>query len=224
MSMLLLGHGSYFAIILLLILTGLGLPVPEEVAIIAAGVMASHRQMNPSLAWMSCMIGVLVGDLVVYGIGRHFGRSLVREHPWWARFVDAQREAQIERMIQRHGLKVFFLARFLVGLRSPVYLAAGILRMPLRRFLLIDLFCASVVVGIFFLLSFYFGQTIVLWIRRVEILVTVLVVAGLVALGIAVWRHCRARHPSARPSPKTPPPSIEGNEDSPCVDQAKRMV
>lgn len=224
MSMLLLGHGSYFAIILLLILTGLGLPVPEEVAIIAAGVMASHRQMNPSLAWMSCMIGVLVGDLVVYGIGRHFGRSLVREHPWWARFVDAQREAQIERMIQRHGLKVFFLARFLVGLRSPVYLAAGILRMPLRRFLLIDLFCASVVVGIFFLLSFYFGQTIVLWIRRVEILVTVLVVAGLVALGIAVWRHCRARHPSARPSPKTPPPSIEGDEDSPCVDQAKRMV
>lgn len=224
MSMLLLGHGSYFAIILLLILTGLGLPVPEEVAIIAAGVMASHRQMNPSLAWMSCMIGVLVGDLVVYGIGRHFGRSFVREHPWWARFVDAQREAQIERMIQRHGLKVFFLARFLVGLRSPVYLAAGILRMPLRRFLLIDLFCASVVVGIFFLLSFYFGQTIVLWIRRVEILVTVLVVAGLVALGIAVWRHCRARHPSARPSPKTPPPSIEGHEDSPCVDQAKRMV
>lgn len=224
MSMLLLGHGSYFAIILLLILTGLGLPVPEEVAIIAAGVMASHQQMNPSLAWMSCMIGVLVGDLVVYGIGRHFGRSFVREHPWWARFVDAKREAQIERMIQRHGLKVFFLARFLVGLRSPVYLAAGVLRMPLRRFLLIDLFCASVVVGIFFLLSFYFGQTIVLWIRRVEILVTVLVVAGLVALGVAVWRHCRVRHPSALPSPETPPPSLEGLEDSPCVDQAKHMV
>ena len=165
MSMLLLGHGSYFAIILLLILTGLGLPVPEEVAIIAAGVMASHQQMNPSLAWMSCMIGVLVGDLVVYGIGRHFGRSFVREHPWWARFVDAKREAQIERMIQ-HGLKVFFLARFLVGLRSPVYLAAGVLRMPLRRFLLIDLFCAQRRRWHFFLLSFYFGQTIVLWIRR----------------------------------------------------------
>lgn len=224
MSTLLLSHGSYFAIILLLILTGLGLPVPEEVAIIAAGVMASHGQMNPWLAWASCMVGVLIGDLVVYGIGRHFGRAFVREHPSWARLVNAEREAQIERMIQRHGLKVFFLARFLVGLRSPVYLAAGVLRMPVRRFLLIDLFCASVVVGIFFLLSFYFGQTIVLWIRRVEILITVIVVVGLVAIGILVWRHCHARLPSGLTPADAAPPLPEEEGNSHCVDQAKHLV
>jgi len=192
MSMLPSSFSSYFAIILVLILTGAGLPVPEEVPIIAAGVMASHGQMDPWLAWISCMVGALLGDLVMYGIGRRFGRSLVRDHPYWARFVHAEREAQIEEMIRRHGLKVLFLARFLVGLRSPVYLTAGILHMPLRRFLLIDLFCATVVIGTFFLLSYYFGQTILLWIQRAEILLTVVVVLVVAAVAFVLWRrYCR---------------------------------
>ncbi len=224
MSTFLLSPGSYLAIILLLILTGLGLPVPEEVAIIAAGVMAGHGQMDPWLAWASCMVGVLMGDLVVYGIGRHFGRAFIREHPSWARLVNAEREAQLERMIQRHGLKVFFLARFLVGLRSPVYLAAGVLRMPVRRFLLIDLSCASVVVGLFFLLSFYFGQTIVLWIRRAEILITVLVVVGLAVTGLLVWRHYRAARTAPTPGGVEKLTSKKDPESASYVDEAKHVV
>lgn len=221
MSTLLLGHGSYFAIILLLILTGLGLPIPEEVAIIAAGVMSGHGQMNPWLAWASCMIGVLCGDLIVYGIGRHFGRSVIREHPFWARFVNAEREAQIERMIERHGLKVFFLARFLVGLRSPVYLTAGILRMGVRRFLLTDLFCATVVVGLFFLLSYFFGQAILLWVRRMEILITVIAVVAVGVLGFYLWRHYRAGHPQAG---QFAPTLQDDKTEGECVDESKHLV
>jgi membrane protein DedA with SNARE-associated domain len=221
MSTILLGHGSYFAIILLLILTGLGLPIPEEVAIIAAGVMSGHDQMNPWLAWASCMIGVLCGDLIVYGIGRHFGRSVIREHPFWARFVNAEREAQIERMIERHGLKVFFLARFLVGLRSPVYLTAGILRMGVRRFLLTDLFCATVVVGLFFLLSYFFGQAILLWVRRMEILITVIAVVAVGVLGFYLWRHYRAGHPQAG---QFDPTLQDDKTEGECVDESKHLV
>jgi len=221
MSTLFFGHGSYFAIILLLILTGLGLPIPEEVAIIAAGVMSGHGQMNPWLAWASCMVGVLCGDLMVYAIGRHFGRSVIREHPSWARFVSVEREAQIERMIQRHGLKVFFLARFLVGLRSPVYLAAGILRMGVRRFLLTDLFCATVVVGLFFLLSYFFGQAILLWIRRMEILITVIVVIAVAVLGFYVWRYYRANHPRKGQGDEL---TKKGCVEEDCVDDPKHLV
>lgn len=224
MSTLLIGHGSYLAIILLLILTGLGLPVPEEVAIIAAGVMASHRQMDPTLAWGSCMLGVLLGDLIVYAIGRHFGRAVVREHRLWARIVNAEREAQIERMIERHGLKVFFLARFLVGLRSPVYLTAGILRMPVRRFVLIDLFCATIVVGLFFLLSFHFGQTILLWIRRAEILITIIAVLAVLAIGLFVWRHYRETHSPKEEDGDEDAPSVGGDTKDARVDEAKPLV
>jgi len=192
MSEFILTHGSYLAIILVLVLTGTGLPIPEEVPIIAAGVLSANQQLVWWLALPACLFGALAGDCVMYWIGFHFGRNVVREHRYWAHFVTPEREAQIEHMLHVHGLKVFFLARFLVGLRSPVYLTAGIMRVPFRRFFLIDLVCATSVIGVFFGLSYYFGEVIAAWITRIEIVLTVIVVTGLLSAGIYFWRrHCR---------------------------------
>jgi len=176
-----LTHGSYIGIIVILILTGTGLPLPEEVPVIAAGVLSSHGQMEPWLAFFSCLVGAICGDCVMYWIGRRFGRNIIREHPWWAKFVKPNREAQLEQALKDHDFKVFFVARFLVGIRSPVYLAAGILRMPFRRFIIIDLFCATIVIGTFFGLSYYFGEPILRWIRGAEYTLT-----GILLLTVAI--------------------------------------
>src|SRR5262245_16433896 len=125
-----LDHVSYLGIILILVLTGSGLPIPEEVPIIAAGVASSLGKLDPRWAFAACLIGAILGDSVLYGIGYTFGRSLITRHPRFAHLLHAEREAKIEQMIRRHGLKVFFLSRFMVGIRAPVYLAAGTLRMP----------------------------------------------------------------------------------------------
>src|SRR3989304_5815756 len=159
MTDLFLTHGSYLSIFFVLVLTGSGLPIPEEVPIIAAGIFSAHGTLNPWLAFMWCLLGALVGDCVMYFIGYHFGRPVLSEHPWFARFVTPEREAQIEQQFRQHGFKIFFVARFLVGIRSPVYLTAGILRVSFRRFLTIDLFCATMVVGTFFWLTYLFGTT-----------------------------------------------------------------
>jgi len=210
MTEFLLSHGSYLAIITVLVLTGSGLPIPEEVPIVAAGILSSHQLLNPYLALASCLFGALAGDCVMYWIGYHFGRSVVREHPWWAHFVKPEREAQIEAMLENHGLKVFFLARFLVGLRSPVYLAAGIMRVPFRRFLLIDLFCATTVIGVFFGLSYRYGETITRWIRQAEVLLTVLVVLALIGAGIYFWRrHRRKQAETEQEQGEAPRPSAD---------------
>ena len=189
--------GSYLAIIVVLILTGTGLPIPEEVPIIAAGILSSHGQLDWWWALPACLFGALAGDCVMYWIGYHFGRSVLREHPWWAHFVKPEREAQIEQMLHKHGLKVFFLARFLVGLRSPVYLSAGIMRVPFRRFFLIDLFCASAVIGVFFWLSYSFGTAITRWIQRAEVALTVVVVMVLASLAVFFWRRHRRKKAAA---------------------------
>jgi len=213
----LLSHGpllAYVGIAVFLMLTGAGLPIPEEVFIIAAGMASSHGALNPWLALSACLFGALAGDCVMYWIGYHFGRNVVREHPRWVRFVKAEREAHIEEMIEKHGLKVFFLARFLVGLRSPVYLAAGILRVPFRRFLLIDLFCATMVIGTFFVLSYEYGTVIVRWIRLGEGSLTVVVVLVLlIAAGVYCWRRRRRKRTEAPPElsecPASPPRRAE---------------
>lgn len=159
MQEFILTHGSYLAIIAILTLAGAGLPLPEEIPIVAAGVLSSAAvgKLNPALAFLACLVGALLGDCVMYGIGSFLGTNYMRSHPLFARVMHEEREKQMEDLIRNHGLKVFLLARFLVGVRSPIYLAAGVMRVEFRKFLLADAICATVVVGSFFWLSHYFG-------------------------------------------------------------------
>jgi membrane protein DedA with SNARE-associated domain len=232
MTDFLLSHGPYLAylgIVFFMTSTGAGFPLPEEVFIIAAGVASAHGALDPWVALAACLVGALAGDCVMYWIGYHFGRRVVREHHWWTRFVKPHRESQMEEMIHKHGLKVFFLARFLVGIRSPVYLTAGILHIGFRRFLLIDLFCATTVIGTFFGLSYFltlqFGETIgeavYSWIRGAEILVTVVVVLVLVGVGIYWWRRHRHKAASDESRP-TENPSIESAQPEKPIDEIER--
>jgi membrane protein DedA with SNARE-associated domain len=189
----LLPHGSYLGIILVLVLTGAGLPIPEEVIVIFAGIAGRHGVLHPGLALASCLIGAMLGDLITYGIGRHFGRALLREHRWFVRYLSPERESEIEARIHQYAPRVFFLARFMVGLRSPVYLTAGIVRYPFGRFVLIDSFCASAVICTFFGLSYLFADQINQWwdvIRRAEVILTITVVLAVAcAAGYFYWRH-----------------------------------
>ena len=75
--------------------------------------------LNPWGALACCVCGAIAGDAIMYWIGYHFGRGVLREHRWWARCVTPKRECQVERMFERHGLKLFFVTRFLVALRRP---------------------------------------------------------------------------------------------------------
>jgi len=197
------------------VLTGTGLPIPEEVPIVAAGILAARGIIDPYWALAACLFGALAGDCVMYWIGYHFGRNVVREHPWWAHLVKPEREAQIEQMLQRHGLKVFFLARFLVGIRSPVYLSAGILHVPFRRFFLIDLFCATTVIGLFFTLSYKFGQSIIEWIRGAEYGLTAAVVIALTGVAIFYWRRHRRNLKQADTEPKAEQDESVEQQDQP---------
>src|SRR5262245_7492202 len=127
---------SYPGIVLVLILTGVGLPVPEEAVIIATGIAAAQGGLDPWLGLVSCLLGAFLGDMTTYAIGRHFGHRLIRERLWFARFLTPTRERRIEQMIHQHGIKVFVLARFMIGIRSAIYLTAGILKVPFRRFII----------------------------------------------------------------------------------------
>lgn len=185
-----LTSGSYIAIVVILVLSGMGLPVPEEVPIIAAGVLSAHDQMSPGWALVCCVAGALVGDTASYWIGRHFGRGLLQKSQWWAYLITPQRETQIETLIQAHGLKVFFLARFLIGIRSGIYVTAGILRIPFPRFIWIDTLCAGLIITVIFGLSYWFGEQVGQWIRQGEWAITIAVIlASLLLLGVVGWRY-----------------------------------
>jgi membrane protein DedA with SNARE-associated domain len=181
---------SYLGIFVFLVLTGCGLPIPEEVAIVIAGVLSAEGHLRPELALAACLSGAVVGDCILYAIGYRWGGSLLSVHPALAKLLHAEREQSFEQAIERHSLKVMLLARFMVGIRGPVYLAAGAVRMPFRRFLVQDLLCATLVVGSFFGLSYAWGEEVASWIRRAEWTATLLVLLLVfIITGLLYYRH-----------------------------------
>lgn len=189
-------HISYVGIILVLVVTGIGIPIPEELPVVVAGAASAYGQLNPWLAFLSCVIGALGGDFVMYAIGYHFGHSVLKDRPLFARFLSTEREARVERMILQHGLKVLIVARFLVGLRSAAYLAAGILRLPVRRFLLVDTFCVLLVVGVTFGLSYRYARSVeeVLgWLSGFGMTFTITVLAIVAVAAFIYWRRRKNR-------------------------------
>jgi membrane protein DedA with SNARE-associated domain len=214
----LLESGSYVGILVFMVLTGCGMPLPEEVAIVFAGVQSAQGDLQAPLALAACLVGALVGDAIMFGIGYRWGHTLLRRHPKLARLLGAEREKYFEKAILRHGFKVLLVSRFMVGVRGPVYLAAGVVRMPFRRFLLWDLFCATLVVATFFAISYYLGAildkaSIGRLLRETEATVTILVIAAAaIVIFIALRRHRRRLLEKVLESAESPPHAKEPSE------------
>ena len=68
---------TYVGIFLVLFVAGLGVPIPEEAPILAAGVLASQEIIRWWLALAVCFVGVLAGDIVLYWVGHHWGEHIL---------------------------------------------------------------------------------------------------------------------------------------------------
>jgi membrane protein DedA with SNARE-associated domain len=197
---------GYFGIALILILGGLGLPIPEEAPIILAAILSRNGQMWSPAAIASCLLGVLFGDLVVYSLGYVYGEKVIGL-PIFRRLITRQREAQIKGYFHRHGFKILVSGRFVPGFRTAAYLTAGILKLPTLKLLATDVVAASLSTLIMFGLGFAFAHQIQSGIREAQQWVTLLV-----ALGLAGWflyRFYRAQKLAGRP---VGPPVLDSDD------------
>ena len=183
-------HFGYFGIFLVLVLGGLGLPVPEEAPIIVAAILARKGTMHWIPALASCFAGVLVGDFVVYFLGFFYGEKVL-SLPLTRKFLTKAREAQIKGYFHRHGVKILILGRFAVGFRTAAYLTAGILRLPTLKLFLTDLFAASISTFLMFGLGYAFASKVEEGFREAKHYIT-----PVIALTLGGWllhRYVKAR-------------------------------
>jgi membrane protein DedA with SNARE-associated domain len=194
----LIGKLGYLGIALLLVLGGLGLPVPEEAPIILAAVLSKNEKMWWPLALASCFVGVLLGDFVVYFLG-YFHGERVLSLPLTQRLLKLtrEREVQIKGYFHRHGLKILILGRFAFGFRTVAYLTAGILKLPPLRLFLTDCFAASLSTLLMFGLAYVFAHQIQSSFDQVKHWLT-----AIAAVAIGVWllhRYYKGRQRAGLP-------------------------
>jgi membrane protein DedA with SNARE-associated domain len=175
---------THLGIFLILFAAGLGVPIPEEVPVLAAGVLAHEGVIRWWIALPVCIAGVLSGDIALYWIGHHWGERIL---DWrLVRYVlTREREERLMSAYRRHGVKIVFTARHVMGLRAAAFLTAGIAHVPFWKFLVVDTVAALVGVPVGFGIAFLFTDQLERVIADVHRFERWLVLYALVAL--AAW-------------------------------------
>lgn len=177
-------HFSYAGLLLVLILCGLGLPVPEDLALLAGGFMAYRGTTAYPWTLLVALIGVVAGDNSLFFLGRRFGTGLI-SYLEVVRPNSQHRIARLKQFMRRHGHLAIFYARFLAGARALVYVTAGSVGFDFSRFLLYDTLGALISVPIVVTLGYFFGPQIehaIAYIGGIERLLWFAVVIGMLYL------------------------------------------
>ena len=189
-----IGNFTYLGIFAALLLGSLGVPIPEEMPIIAAAVLTHEGIVRWWLALPVCLLGVLSGDMVLYWVGRHWGAQVLN----WrlVRLVlSPAREQWLQAAYRRHALKTMVTARHVMGLRAAAFLTAGSAKVPFWKFVVADASAALVGVPLTFGLAYFFTDQITAIMADVHRAERWLGLVGLLALAALLvvlgWRWHR---------------------------------
>lgn len=174
----------YLSLGAILLLCGLGLPIPEDISLICAGYLAHLGLVDVNNVFMLCFAAVLIGDGLAFSMGRWWGQAILR----WGRtqrHFTPRKQRRVRAYFRKYGSKVIFIARFLPGVRFSIFFSAGMLRVRPSIFLIYDTLAALLSVPALVYLAYHFGDHIdhvISWTRRSEYGI----LAGAVILAIVV--------------------------------------
>jgi membrane protein DedA with SNARE-associated domain len=176
-----------------ILLTGLGFPMPEELPVVLGGALVAGKHAYWWVMLPTCIVGVIIGDSFLYFIGRFWGSRLF-EHPFITKHIlTPERLKKITDNFHDYGIRILLFARLTPGIRAPIFLTAGITKLPLIRFILADGIYAIPGVSILFGLGYAFTDQIVELIQneagKVKSIIILVVLAGVA--GYFAYRFLR---------------------------------
>jgi membrane protein DedA with SNARE-associated domain len=204
----------------LLVACGLGLPLPEDVALITGGYLAGKGPPigvgSLPLMILVGLAGILIGDSIIFKAGATYGEALLQTRI--GRHIPGEKIERIIGLFERHGPKFIMMARFLPGVRAVTYFVAGSTGVPYWKFLLYDGIAACASAPGWVLLGHWAGKHRMLrkaWQYAKEVQIGVIgVILAIIILWVAFtlirrrMRRNQAPNLSALPGGRatTPPP------------------
>ncbi len=202
-SHLLTSYG-YYALFALVALESIGIPLPGETILIAAGTYAgtSHK-LSIWVIFIVAAAAAVIGDNIGYLIGRKGGYRLVRRYGHLVRF-DGSKIKVARYIFDRHGGKVVFFGRFVSVLRTYAAFLAGTSRMRWRKFLVYNAAGGVLWAAIFAFASYTAGQTLARVSGTITLALAVAAVVAVLSAFLLIRRQSQrliARAEAAYPGP-----------------------
>ena len=153
------GTHSYFFIFGILIACGFGLPMPEDILLVTGGVLASRGVIHLHLIILVTLVGVLLGDGMIFSMGKFFGPK-IKNRKFFQLILPPDRDLKVADIIRKYGEKVIFMARFMPGLRTPIFFTTGTYQIPFWKFILFDGVAALISVPTWVYIGYVFGTNL----------------------------------------------------------------
>lgn len=187
-------QGAYLLIFVALFLSGVGLPIPEELSFLLGGYLVGSTGGSLGLMIFSAVAGVLLGDIFLFVLARRHGERLLAVWPFRLLFTPG-RLTRGRRFFARHGSKTVFCAGFFAGIRAPVFFLSSTMGVRFSHFLFWDSVRTLLTCPVSVWLGFRFGpyaHEIIKPYKAWLFVVLVLVIGGIVLREI-VRRRSRQR-------------------------------
>ena len=112
--------------------------------------------------YIALILGDLTGDLAWYGIGHWYARPFLARFGKFFSITEAALQST-ERFYRRHHSNILFFSKLTMGFgfALPILMTAGMIRVPLRKFIALNVLGQMVFTGLLLSLGYYFGNAIV---------------------------------------------------------------
>lgn len=163
----------YFFLVLMMLLSAVGLPLPEEVTLVSIGILAYMGAnpdkypppfpgapfVHPTTAAIVAFFAVYCSDFLIYGIGRFFGNRVFEWGPI-KKVITTEARIKIQEWTKKYGSLACGIFRFTPGIRFPGHLACGMVKFPAWKFGLVDGIAALISVPTQILILAHYGEPI----------------------------------------------------------------
>lgn len=151
------GPVPYAVAFIILLACGFGLPIPEDITLFAMGILSYYGLADLKVSILICFSGVMLGDTIIFLLGKMYGDKLT-EKGVLAKVLHPERKEKIKSLFLKWGNKLIFAARFMPGLRTPIFFSAGVFKVPFRVFFFYDGLAAAVSVPALIYVVYRFGD------------------------------------------------------------------
>jgi len=173
--------GVSFAIIV-------GVLVQEDVATVAVGMMAAQHLIAIPAAVISLMIGTMLNDCALYGLGR-----LAITHPRLHRWMQDKKRLPLHDWLQKRLVATVITTQFLPGMRLPVFGACGMFELPFRVFALSVIGVVVIWSPLVFTCAYFYGVYTLHWLGLWRWPVALIAVSAVTMIGRAYWTRLTQR-------------------------------
>ena len=182
---------SYVGMFGLILACSFGFPFSKSLCALAAGVLVSQGVGNLYVYMVVGILAFMAGDSSYFFIG-YLGGEKVRKWRVFSHPKSSVKLREAEAVFKKKGLWAVFAARFIPFFRTLIFLAAGLSRISVTGFLLVDFLSAALFVPPLCLAGYLSSENhevLVRYVKEVEVLL--LVVLVVVAFGFLSARIAR---------------------------------